>query len=120
MTDLYFTPYNSLIMIKGGYSNSISEPLDRRVNFNLLYDFYSPLLTEKQRKVYELVCFSDMSLSEAADNLNVSRQAVHIARQKVEHRLLSLEKKLAFAKITRNLEDKIFALEQKIKCLNEV
>ncbi len=93
------------------------EELDKRLNFNLLYDFYSPLLTERQRKIYELVCFSDMSLGEAAESLKISRQAVHSMKNKIEKKLESIEKFLHFAETTRLLEKKIKNLEIEIENL---
>lgn len=44
---------------------------------NTLYDFYSPLLTERQREMIELHYFDDWSLGEIAAHVGVSRQAVH-------------------------------------------
>ncbi len=43
----------------------------------LLYDFYGELLTEHQRNVYEEVVLNDISYSEAAEDLGISRQGVH-------------------------------------------
>ena len=43
----------------------------------LLLDFYGQLLTEKIRSVLELYYQEDMSLSEIADELSISRQGVH-------------------------------------------
>jgi uncharacterized protein len=43
----------------------------------VLYDFYAPLLTERQRRMVELHYLEDWSLGEIADSFGVSRQAVH-------------------------------------------
>ena len=43
----------------------------------ILYDFYGPLLTEHQREVYEMNVYDNMSLQEIAEEIGVSRQAVH-------------------------------------------
>ena len=88
-----------------------NDILKRRVHFNLLYDYYSPLLTEKQRKVYEILFFSDLTPSEAADVLGISRQAVHILARTVLDKLDSLECELCLAVNTKHLEDRINALE---------
>lgn len=88
-----------------------SEKLERRVYLNLLYDFYSPLLTERQRNVYEMLFFSDMASTEAARALGVSRQAVHILKQRIIKRLETIETRLHFAESSRKLEEKIKALE---------
>lgn len=89
-----------------------NDILKRRVHFNLLYDFYSPLLTERQRKVYETLCFSDLTPSEAADVLGISRQAVYILARHVMEKLDCIERELCFAVNTRRLEDRIRVLEQ--------
>lgn len=44
---------------------------------NLLYDFYSSLLTAKQRECLELYYQYDLSLAEIAENIGISRQGVH-------------------------------------------
>ena len=97
--------YNSLIM------NNDNDILKRRIHFNLLYDFYSPLLTERQRKVYETLCFSDLTPSEAADVLGISRQAVYILARHVMEKLESIERELCFAVNTHRLEERIRTLE---------
>ncbi|MEW6723745.1 MAG: YlxM family DNA-binding protein [Bacillota bacterium] len=51
--------------------------LDRVVRISQLYDFYGPLLTNKQREVVEAYYLQDLSLAEIADELHMSRQGVH-------------------------------------------
>ncbi|MBQ3403712.1 MAG: DNA-binding protein [Synergistaceae bacterium] len=97
-------------MIDSG--NDDNEILKRRIHFNLLYDFYSPLLTARQRKVYETLCFSDLTLSEAANVLGVSRQAVYLLARHVMEKLEGIERELCFAVNTRHLEDRIKELER--------
>lgn len=98
-------------------ANNDNEILKRRVHYNLLYDFYSPLLTARQRKVYETLCFSDLTLSEAAEVLGISRQAVYILARNVMDKLEGIEKNLRFAVNTRNLEEKIKKLESENESL---
>ena len=100
-------------------ANNDSEILKRRLHFNLLYDFYSPLLTARQRKVYETLCFSDLTLSEAAEVLGISRQAVYILARNVMNKLEGIEKNLCFAVNTRHLEEKIKKLESENESLRE-
>ena len=89
-----------------------NDILKRRVHCTLLYDFYSPLLTERQRKVYETLCFADLTPSEAADVLGISRQAVYILARNVMEKLEGIERELCFAMNTKRLEDRISELER--------
>ena len=111
--------FYNLIMINNvnDENKNDSEVLRRRVYCNLLYDFYSPLLTERQRKVYETLCFSDLTLSEAADVLGISRQGVYILVRHVMQKLESIENELNFAASTQKLESRIKELEEENKSL---
>ena len=85
--------------------------LDCRVHVNVLYDLYAPLLTQRQRDIYEMRYFSDFSLAEIAEAAGVSRQAVHILVNRTVERLLALEKDLGFAAHLERLENRIKELE---------
>lgn len=63
----------------------------------LWLDFYGQLLTVRKRDVLDLHYGEDMSLSEIAENLGITRQAVH---DRIRQGVLSLaeyEKKLGLA-----------------------
>ena len=62
--------------------------------YSILYDFYAPLLSERQREVFELYNEENLSLSEIGANIGVSRQAVHIAVSKAGEELAGYEEKL--------------------------
>ena len=85
--------------------------LEWRVYVNVLYDLYSPLLTERQKKVYEMRYFTDLSLSEIAESLEITRQAVHILVNRTAERLLTLENELGIAARLERLESRIEELE---------
>lgn len=59
-----------------------------------LYDLYGTLLTEKQRRAFELHDMEDLSLSEIAELLGVSRQGAHDLLQRGKERLSTTEKVL--------------------------
>ena len=85
--------------------------LERRVYVNDLYDLYAPLLTKRQRDVYEMRYFSDLSFAEIAETLGITRQAVHILANRTAERLESLEKDLGFAAQVQQLKTRIKELE---------
>lgn len=60
----------------------------------MLYDFYGKLLTPKQSDFIELYCESNYTLSEIAENMGISRQAVHDTIKKVEVILHEYEQNL--------------------------
>ncbi|HHV79751.1 MAG TPA: DNA-binding protein [Firmicutes bacterium] len=60
----------------------------------LLYAFYGNLLTERQRTFFEMRYYQDLSLGEIAENLRISRAAVHDGLERAEDELELLEEKL--------------------------
>ncbi len=68
--------------------------MEERVLISLLLDFYGPLLTDKQMQYLNLYHEDDMSLGEIAEELGVSRQAVHDNLQRAMHLLNGYEEKL--------------------------
>ena len=84
-----------------------------KIYYNNLYDYYGSLLTDKQKEYYEDYYFNDLSLSEIAENNNVSRNAVHnqlkSAIEKLEfyeNNLKLYEKSLKLGKIISKLDNK--------------
>ena len=76
-----------------------------------LFSLYKGLLTEHQRKIFEMYYFDDFSLAEIAENENISRQAVKDALDTCEKNLFSFEEKLQIKwkndKIINELEGKL-------------
>lgn len=64
----------------------------------MLFDFYGKLLSATQYTVVEDYYIHDLSLSEIASNLDISRQGVHDALKRAEKKLYSYEEKLGLAK----------------------
>ncbi len=63
----------------------------------LLYDFYGEILTEKQRDMIEQYYHQDLSLSEIAENVGISRQGVRGAVKRAEELLFEMEERLGLA-----------------------
>jgi len=78
--------------------------VDRFAWINLLYDFYGPLLTDRQRQLLELYYEQDYSLGEIAGELSVTRQAVHDTLKRAEESLEHFERKLNL--VVRYLNDR--------------
>ena len=68
------------------------------MQIGLLYDFYGQFLTKKQREVMHLYFENDYSLREIAENMKVSRQAIHDTIKKSRKALLEYEERLGLAK----------------------
>lgn len=81
--------------------------MDKIIMMTLLYDFYGPLLTERQQRFIELYYGNDYSLGEIAENHGVSRQAVHDTLKRAENILANYENKLG-------LMDKFLAQRNKL------
>lgn len=83
--------------------------MDRIVERGILYDFYGELLTEHQKKIYEELVYNDLSLSEIADEYNISRQGVHDLIRRCDKILEGYEDKLhlveKFDKIRASLKE---------------
>jgi predicted DNA-binding protein YlxM (UPF0122 family) len=86
---------------------------EQRIQINALYDLYAPLLTQRQRDVYRMRCFLDLSLAEAAETLGVTRQAVHLLANRTEEKLLELENALGLAAQVERLKNRIKELESR-------
>lgn len=78
---------------------------------SLLLDFYGQLLTSGQYDALDLHCNSDLSMSEIADELGISRQGAYDFIKKGRERLVDLENKLRLAE--RFMNNKAVLLEVK-------
>jgi predicted DNA-binding protein YlxM (UPF0122 family) len=76
----------------------MSYNIEDTVRLNNLYDLYQSLLTEKQRQYFMYYFREDYSLSEIANIMEVSRNAVHLQTKKITAYLESYEKKLELFK----------------------
>lgn len=64
-----------------------------------LYDIYKDLLTDKQRKYFQNYYFEDLTLQEASDELNVSKQIISKTILQVTNKLKKYESTLHLNKI---------------------
>ena len=70
----------------------------------ILYDYYSELFSNMQKKYFEAYYFDNLSLSEIALNEGKSRNAIHKSIKSVVNKLYEYEDKL-----------KLYSKDQKLK-----
>ena len=70
--------------------------MEKNVKISILLDIYGKLLTQKQYKLLDDYYNNDLSLSEIAENENITRQAVRDNLKKGENNLFEYEEKLGF------------------------
>ena len=80
--------------------------MEEVIYFTELYDLYGELLTNKQKEYFENYYFNNLSLSEMAENYDVSRNAIHKQVKNVTDKL--------------NYYESILKLREKSKILNEI
>ena len=68
--------------------------MNNRLYLNSLFDIYQDFLTEHEKLVFQEYYQNDLSLKEIADNLKVSRSAIHNTLKIVSDKLLTYENKL--------------------------
>ncbi len=72
--------------------------LDKNVEVTLLLDFYGNMLTERQREIMNLYYEDNLSLSEVAQELGISKQGVSDSIKRSEKILYDMEEKLQLLK----------------------
>lgn len=68
--------------------------MEKSVEISILLEIYGKLLTKKQYDVLNDYYNRDLGLSEIAENLKITRQAVRDNIQKAENNLYEFESKL--------------------------
>lgn len=71
--------------------------MSKNLEMSYLLDFYGEVLTEKQRDMMQQYFNMDLSLSEIADNFDITRQGVRDTIKRGEGILSQLESQIGFA-----------------------
>ncbi|HHU93289.1 MAG TPA: YlxM family DNA-binding protein [Halanaerobiaceae bacterium] len=88
--------------------------LDKVIEIGILFDFYGSLLTEKQQEAIQLYYYQDLSLSEIAERLEISRQGVYDHLHRGEEALRDYEVKLGLIQRYNLLKKELEDLEKAI------
>ena len=89
--------------------------MDKEIYLSALYDYYNPLLTEKQKNYFEDYYFNNLSLSEIAENNSTSRNAIHKQVKETENKLIDYEDKLKLYQKASEIQEIIKDLDEDIK-----
>lgn len=83
--------------------------MGKDLSISVLMDFYSELLTDKQKDTLELYYNQDYSLAEIAEHLDISRQGVRDFIKRGEKQLFEFEQALGMVKrfkdINKNVDE---------------
>ena len=93
--------------------------MEKNVQISMLCQIYGKLLTEKQLNIIENYYDKDLSLSEIAQNENITRQAVRDIIKKGENKLFELEEKLEIMKRMLKQEEQIAIILAEISKIEE-
>lgn len=89
--------------------------LNKTLTYGRLFDFYGPLLTERQQEIIRAYFYQDFSLAEIAENLEISRQAVYDHLQRAEKQLVLYEEKLGLLSRYKEVQAESNQILQKLE-----
>ena len=89
--------------------------MDKIIYLTNLFDYYGELLTDKQQAYFKDYYFNNLTLSEIAENENVSRNAIHKQIKDSENKLLNYEKVLKQYQNSLKIKEIIKDLNPEIK-----
>ena len=92
--------------------------MEKSIKISMLLEIYGKMLTEKQADTVDLYYNQNLSLSEIAEELNITRQGVRKNLVYAEDKLFDFEEKLCFLKqkleqdeiineVIKNIEDDV-------------
>ncbi len=83
--------------------------IEQVIKISQLYDFYSELLSEKQKQYLNDYYFNDFSLTEISENYDISKQAVSNNIKRTITELEEYEEKLNLIKLNN---ERLFLLNE--------
>lgn len=86
--------------------------MSKDLSISVLMDFYSELLTDKQKDTLDLYYNQDYSLAEIAQHLEISRQGVRDFIKRGEKQLFDFEEALGMVKRFKDINNNINETEK--------
>ena len=68
--------------------------MENQIFLSKLFDYYSDLLSDRQRQYFKDYYFDNFTLGEMSENYQISRNAIHKTLKEATERLLYYEDKL--------------------------
>lgn len=93
--------------------------MEKHIEVSMLCQIYGKMLTNKQYEFINDYYNNDLSLSEIAENNNITRQAVRDIIKKGENKLFEFEEKLLFMKRMLNQEKQIQLILEQLNKIQE-
>jgi len=93
--------------------------MDKNIEIGILYQYYKDLLSEKQSEAIEQYYIEDLSLTEIAENMDISKQAVSNNIKRAERDLLGFEKKLELYRKNVEMNTSLNELSQLVKKITD-
>ena len=85
---------------------------------SMLFDFYGELLTAKQKELFDLYYNEDLSLSEIAEQAEISRQGVRDAIMRAETILRDTEDRLRLVRRYGGVESRVRKIAESAAYIN--
>lgn len=85
---------------------------------SMLFDFYGDLLTDKQKELFDLYYNEDLSLSEIAEQADISRQGVRDAIVRAETILRETEDRLHLVRRYGGVEQRVRRIAEEAAYIN--
>lgn len=93
--------------------------VEERVRASELFDYYGELLKENQKQLCSQYLLDDLSLSEIAEGIGISRQGVHDSLRRSIKQMESFESKLNLIKKSKMLEEELECLKRRFQTLKK-
>ena len=89
--------------------------MEKNIEISILNEIYGKLLTKKQYEIIDNYYNQDLSLTEIAENNEITRQAVRDILKKGEKKLYEYEKQIHFMKKTQKQQKKLDIILKQIE-----
>ncbi|MGN0634350.1 MAG: YlxM family DNA-binding protein [Oscillospiraceae bacterium] len=94
--------------------------ISKNLQIGVLFDLYGGLLTERQYEMMSMYYNDDLSLSEIAEQFQISRQGVHDAIKRSEESLMHYDSVLGLADIEKQHKAQLVEFKQQaLEALDE-